>query len=92
MGAFIAQLTDYGWNLRGIDGWVAPDGESNFTLDPRSPIGNFVKWVCERTREVLWNRAAEHYCGRGLEGDPTTAPSSYSNRSGRHRDTLKQEP
>ena len=77
LGALIAQLTEYGWNLRGIDDWVAPDGESNFTLDPRSPIENFVKWVCERTREVLWERAAEHYCGRGLEeGGPD--PCSFN--------------
>ena len=67
MGALIAQLTEYGWNLRAIDDWVAPDGESNFTLDPRSPVEHFVRWVCESTREVLWGRAAEHYCGKGLE-------------------------
>ena len=75
LGALIAQLTEYGWNLRGIDDCVAPDGESNFTLDPRSPIPNFVKWVCERTKVVLWDRASTHYCGRGLEGGPD--PTSF---------------
>ena len=52
----------------------APNGDTQFTLDPRAPIAPFVKWACEQARIVLWDRAAEHYCGRELEGgaDPTS--------------------
>ena len=53
-----------------MDSWVAPGGEALLTLDPRSPVASFVRWVCEQTRMVLWDRAAGHYLGRGLERGP----------------------
>ena len=93
MGALIAQLTEYGWNLRAIDDWVAPDGESKFTLDPRSPTEHFIRWVCECTRGVLWSRAAEHYCGDGLEeGGRTPARLSFLNLSGSSRSIRRLVP
>ena len=75
IGALIAQLSEYGWKLTDVDTWVAPGGESMFTLDPRSPVASFVRWVCEQARMVPWDRAAAHYLGRGLERGP--GQSSY---------------
>ena len=38
IGALLAQLTEFGWQLPEVDRWIAPGGESSVTLDPRSPI------------------------------------------------------
>ena len=70
IGALLAQLTEFGWQLPEVDRWIAPGGESSVTLDTRSPIPPFVKWAGEQARKVLWDRAAKHYHGRGLIGGP----------------------
>ena len=68
IGVLIAQQSEYGWGLPEVDTWRAPGGESQFTMDTRSPIAHFVKWVCQQTRLVIWDRTARYYMGSGFGG------------------------
>ena len=75
VGALIAQLSDFGWELPAVDSWRTFGGEEHI-LNNKVPIGPFVRWVGQEAAKIIWDRAAKHYCGRGLEGGP--CPSSFT--------------
>ena len=74
-------MTEYGWYMPEIDSWQAPGEETNFSMDLRSPTASFVQWVCEQIRMAVWDRAASHYLGRGLDGGSAGAFRAKARRA-----------
>ena len=68
MAAVVATLYDLGWSPHEPAKWTDPSG-TMWEFDPQGP-GVKVKvqdLVTKYIEKSLWQRASEHYCGKGLE-------------------------
>ena len=67
MGAVIATLHQAGWVARFFEVWRDPVGD-RYVLEPGFPIADFAAHLAHHLGLRLWRQAADHWCGRGLEG------------------------
>ena len=69
VGALIATLTGYGWEVPSPVRWTSPKGLV-FVISKKGSLVSLLREVEESVTNALWRKAAEGYCGVGLGDGP----------------------
>ena len=69
ISALIATLVHYGWHPVFVDGWKDPEG-SYYFMRAGAAVHSFINCVLDTVRDALWQSAAKHYMGKGLDSEP----------------------
>eukprot|EP00959_Pyramimonas_sp_CCMP1952_P184039 3848198-Pyramimonas_sp.AAC.1 len=69
MGSIILLLWELGWDSRGPDVWIDADGnQRRFPADEEDGDPEvMIEALLDSMRAQLWNQAADHHTGGGME-------------------------